>query len=56
MLTPRVRRKHRFTMLLADDELRKIKALARLLGEGASAAVRAAINREYNTKIVMKRQ
>jgi hypothetical protein len=56
MLAPRIKRKHRFTMLMSDDEFRKIKALAKLLGDGASAAVRAAINREYHTKITMKRQ
>jgi hypothetical protein len=43
-------------MMLSSDDLKKIQALAKLAGEGVSATVRAAINREYHAKIVHKRQ
>ena len=56
MLSPRKKKENRFTMLLSDSDLLKIQKLAQLLGESASAVVRAAVRREYHTKIVMKRQ
>jgi hypothetical protein len=56
MLLPRKKKSYRFTMMLSTDDLKKLQKLAQLAGEGVSATVRAAINREYHTKIVMKRQ
>jgi Ribbon-helix-helix protein, copG family len=56
MLKPPVERKNRFTMMLSKDELKRIQKLSKLLGESASAVVRAAVRKEYHTKITLKRQ
>lgn len=47
--------KQRFTMLITPDDVKKIRALADLAGEGMSTVVRSIVRREYKTKIEMKR-
>jgi hypothetical protein len=42
-------------MLITPDDVKKIRALADLAGEGMSTVVRSIVRREYKTKIEMKR-